>query len=173
MIPVYILVFCLEDGTKQISACIFMLASATDVLDGYIARRFNMITKWGQLMDPLADKLMQITVMVSLVCVGSVPLWFVIYLAVLEALMICAGVFLYKNKIYIKSNIFGKLNTVLLFLFMLALLFWQMNQTVENILLGFLVVFSSLTSGIYGYLYFLRHKKYKKYNFINKRKEAL
>lgn len=172
MVPVYVLVFCVEDATKQLSASIFILASATDVLDGYIARRFNMTSKWGQLMDPLADKLMQITVLVSLVCVGKVPLWFLIYLAILEIVMILAGVFLYKNKIYIKSNIFGKANTVLLFIFMIVMLFSNLNGAVENVMLSFLVAFSFLTSAVYGYIYFLRHKKYKKYNLPISKREA-
>ena len=107
MIPFYIVVFCLEDDVKQVSAWIFVLASATDVLDGYIARRFKLTTRWGQVMDPLADKLMQITVLVSLVCIEMVPIWFVVYLALMEVCMILAGAFLFKNKIYIKSNLFG------------------------------------------------------------------
>ena len=172
LIPVYIIVFCLEDSTKQLGACIFIIASITDVLDGYIARRLNMVTKWGQLMDPLADKLMQITVLISLVCIGRVPIWFLIYLAILEIVMILAGIFLYKNKIYIKSNIFGKVNTVLLFIFMLLILFLPVNQFAENCMLLFLTVFSALTSGIYGYIYFLKQKKYKKYNLAGKENNA-
>ena len=164
MIPVYILVFCLEDGTKIFSACIFVLASATDVLDGYIARKFELTTKWGQVMDPLADKLMQITVLTSLLCVGRVPLWFLCYLAIVEVLMISAGAFLFKNKIYIKSNIFGKINTVLLFVFMFSALSWTLNPVFENVFLGVLVIFSMITCMLYCYLYFLRNKKYKKYS---------
>jgi len=168
MIPVYILVFCLEDNIKQISAWIFVIASATDVLDGYIARRFNLTTKWGQVMDPLADKLMQITVLVSLVCISRVPIWFVVYLALMETVMILAGAFLFKNKIYIKSNLFGKLNTVLLFIFMFSLLYWSIPTIVKNIFLAVIVVLSLITSTFYGYLYFLRNKKYKKYSLTNK-----
>lgn len=169
MIPVYIVVFCLEEDVKQVSAWIFVLASATDVLDGYIARRFKLTTRWGQVMDPLADKLMQITVIISLVCINMVPIWFVIYLALMEVCMILAGAFLFKNKIYIKSNIFGKLNTVLLFIFMFSLLFWGMSGVVKGIFLAVIVVFSLMTSALYAYKYFFRNKKYKKYSLTNKK----
>ena len=158
LIPVYVLVFCLEDSTKQASAWIFILASATDVLDGYIARRFDVTTKWGQVMDPLADKLMQITVIISLVCIDRVPIWFVVYLALLETCMILAGAFLFKNKIYNKANIFGKLNTVLLFVFMLSMLFWHVPTVLRDIFLCVLVAFSLLTCTLYSYIYFLRNK---------------
>jgi len=173
MIPVYILVFFLEDGTKQFSAGIFLLASFTDVLDGFIARKFNLCTRWGQVMDPLADKLMQMTVIASLVFIGRVPIWFVCYLVIMEIVMILAGAFLFKNKIYIKSNVFGKLNTVLLFVFMLSLLLWNINAVFKNIFMGFLVIFSLFTSLLYGYMYFLRNKKYKKYSLRKSKTEQM
>lgn len=168
LIPVYIIVFLTDGSSKQFCAWIFVIASLTDVLDGYIARRFNMTTKWGQLMDPLADKLMQITVIVSLVYAGLVPMWFFKYLLIMETVMILAGAFLYKNKIYIKSNVFGKLNTVLLFIVMLLLLATNVNFLLTNIMLTIIVLFSLFTCGTYAYLYFFCNKRYKKYNIINK-----
>lgn len=168
LIPVYIIVFCSEGTAKTAAACIFVFASATDVLDGYIARKFNASSKVGQVLDPLADKLMQITVLISLVCIEVVPLWFVIYLAAMQGLMILAGAFLWKNKIYIKSNVFGKANTVILFIAMLVLLIYPINNVLKYIMLSIIVVFSLFTSATYGYLYFIRHKKYKNYNIINK-----
>lgn len=173
MIPVFVLVFCMEDGTKQVSAWIFLLASVTDVLDGYIARKFNLTTKLGQVMDPLADKLMQITVIASLVFVGRVPVWYVCYLVLMEIAMILAGAFLYKNKIYIKSNVFGKTHTVLLFVFMFSVLFFDVNELYKNIFIGVLFVFSLLTSGLYAYKYFFRNKKYKKYSLRKTKTEEM
>ena len=88
LVPVFILVFLFEGDQKTIAAIVFIIASITDVLDGYIARKYNMSTKTGQLLDPLADKLMQIAVVVSLLCAKMVPLWFVLVLASKELLMI-------------------------------------------------------------------------------------
>ena len=60
------------------AAMIFLLSGITDVVDGFIARKFNMITNFGKVYDPFVDKLMQITVLASLLCVGRVPLWFLL-----------------------------------------------------------------------------------------------
>ena len=98
MIPLYCWVFSIEPEAKFWSAAIFVLASLTDVLDGYIARKYDMTTKWGQLMDPLADKLMQIAVIITMVLAGIVPNWFVMVLVIKECLFIFGSICLYTEK---------------------------------------------------------------------------
>jgi len=103
---------------------VFILAGLTDVLDGFIARRFNLVTKWGKLMDPLADKLMLITVLVCLFIDGVVPLWVILIIALKELLMIFGAAFLYKNRhVVVQSNFYGKLATVLFYIAITALVF--------------------------------------------------
>ncbi len=169
MVPIFILVFILEGTPKTWSGTIFILASITDVLDGYIARKYNMSTKTGQLLDPLADKLMQITVIVSMLCAKMVPLWFVLVLACKEILMICGGFYLYVHKTYVKSNIFGKTNTVVVFCALVTLLlFTGSNETLKDIMLG-VALGTNITAIIsYTYLYFLQQKKFKDYIGKNK-----
>ena len=60
LVPVFILTYTTGDGTaaRVSAAAIFFVASVTDVLDGYIARKYNKITDFGKLADPVADKLM-------------------------------------------------------------------------------------------------------------------
>lgn len=120
MIPLYVAVFSFEGTQKIWSVLIFILASATDVLDGYIARKYNMSTRWGQLADPLADKLMQISVILALVINGNLPIWFVVLVALKEILMILGSAFLCSKNTFVKSNVLGKLNTVVLFLVLCA-----------------------------------------------------
>ncbi len=162
LIPVYIVAF-ITGETKDIAAWIFITASATDVLDGYIARKYNMITKAGQLLDPLADKLMQLTVVISLLVAKIIPLWFVIILAVKEVLMILGGIFLYSKKTFVKSNVFGKANTVVLFIAMIVILFAHASATVTDIMLAISAIFNFLAIGSYVYIYALKHDQYKEY----------
>ena len=65
-------------GGAIIATVIFIVASATDTLDGYIARKRNLITNFGKFMDPLADKLLVSTALISLVALNKVPAWIAI-----------------------------------------------------------------------------------------------
>ncbi len=76
MIPVFQLALKLDFPFNQIVALIlFILASVTDFIDGYIARHFNQITDFGKFMDPLADKLLVTSAMLWFVEVGQMPAW--------------------------------------------------------------------------------------------------
>jgi len=91
----------------------FIAASATDVLDGYIARKYNLITPLGKLLDPLADKLMLTTVLACMYFVKILPLWIVIIIFIKEFVQILGGFLLFHRKdTVVQSNIFGKLTTV-------------------------------------------------------------
>ncbi len=174
MVPLYVVIFYCEDGMRIWSTVIFVLASATDVLDGYIARKYNMSTRWGQLMDPLADKCMQLAVMLTLFSVKLVPGWFLGILVAKEAMMIIGGAFLYSKKTYVKANHAGKLNTVFLFLVMtLLLLVPSMNPVVKTILLGLSAMLTLLAGATYSYRYFLHNKRFKKYVPAHKKGESL
>lgn len=162
LIPVYIFAFA-ASSDKNLAAWIFIIASVTDVLDGLIARKFNMITKQGQLLDPLADKLMQLTVVISLLIAKIIPLWFVIILALKEILMIVGGIFLYSKKTFVKSNVFGKVNTVILFITMVVMLFAHTSVVVTDIMLAISAISNFLAIGSYVYIYALKHEQYKEY----------
>ena len=69
------------------------LSGLTDVLDGTIARKFNFITNFGKLMDPLADKLTQLTVLTTLSIKGIVPIWMIVVLVAKECIMIAGASF--------------------------------------------------------------------------------
>ena len=111
LIPVY---WVLMSQGKMIPAlCTYLAASLTDLADGYIARKYNQITDFGKLMDPLADKLMVLSVMLSMILpMGGRPAilpWppFVVVLAK-ELLMVLGGVFMLKKGVVVYSKVIGK-----------------------------------------------------------------
>lgn len=76
LIPVFLAVLYLDFACNQyIALAIFVLASVTDFVDGYIARRYDQVTDFGKFMDPLADKLLVMAAMVWFVAVGRFPAW--------------------------------------------------------------------------------------------------
>ena len=120
-VPAFISVFFAVNGTNNlnvyVSFGIFLFASFTDVLDGYIARKYNFISDLGKMLDPLADKLLQVSAAVCL-CVnefarhspmGNLFIAFPILLGLKEGFMLAWGIFLAKKTIVVHSNIYGKL----------------------------------------------------------------
>lgn len=95
---------------------LFTLSGLTDVLDGFIARKFNFISNFGKLIDPLADKLTQLTVLTTLAIKGIIPFWMIIVLAIKECTMIAGASFLYGKELVVSSKWYGKLATVLFYL---------------------------------------------------------
>lgn len=80
LIPFFVL-FLLTDlgggAGKWIALAIFIIASLTDLLDGKIARKYNLVTNFGKFMDPLADKLLVCSAMICLIPLGRIPAWIV------------------------------------------------------------------------------------------------
>ena len=74
---------------------LFTFSALTDVLDGIIARKFNAVSDFGKLMDPLADKCTQLSVLLTLAIKNVIPIWIVVVLIVKEAIMIAGASFLY------------------------------------------------------------------------------
>ncbi len=106
LIPVYWFVF--MDGHTYEALAIFFVASLTDLADGYIARKYNLITDFGKLMDPLADKLMVISVMLSLALKGMAPWPALLIILCKEALMVLGGALLYKKGVVVYAAKIGK-----------------------------------------------------------------
>jgi len=160
LIPVFIyVVFCFPGAASGLVAgmAIFAFAGLTDLLDGYIARRFNMVTTWGKLMDPLADKLMLITVLISLTIKQLIPPFVVIVVIVKELLIIVGAAFLYKSrKVVVQANYFGKAASTAFFLAVVAVIF--------DILYAEIILLAALLAAIialvqYFYIAFLKNER--------------
>jgi cardiolipin synthase len=107
------------------AAAIFLGGGLTDVLDGYIARKYNLVTSWGKIADPLADKLMQATAMVILsFYLKVIPIELIVIMLVKEVLIGVGAIVLYKrNSHVVSANWYGKIATVFFYLAVIMLLF--------------------------------------------------
>lgn len=100
-----------------VAVILLIISGATDVLDGYIARKFNFITNFGILFDPLTDKLTQISTLLVLVIQQIIPIWILVVVLMKEILMVIGATFLFKKKtVTIPSKWYGKLSTVVFYI---------------------------------------------------------
>jgi CDP-diacylglycerol--glycerol-3-phosphate 3-phosphatidyltransferase len=109
LIPVFILI---ATSDPLPGALVFAIASATDLLDGYLARRQKQITKLGILLDPLADKLLVISALIMLVDMGMVPAWIAIIIILREFLVTGLRIVALSRNIMIPAESGGKIKTV-------------------------------------------------------------
>lgn len=108
LIPVYWWLMMVREDEYS-ALIIFVVASATDLLDGYIARRFDLITDLGKLFDPLADKLMVLSVMLSLVLKGILPLLILVIILLKESLMIVGSAMMLHYQVVVSARSIGKI----------------------------------------------------------------
>lgn len=123
LIPFFV-VFLLVDITaydKFIALAIFVVASFTDFLDGYLARKNNLVTNFGKFMDPLADKLLVSAAMICLIELQKLPSWIVIIIISREFIISGFRLVASDNGIVIAASYWGKIKTVLQII-MIALL---------------------------------------------------
>jgi len=111
-------------GRYGLALGLFMLAAASDGLDGYLAKRFNWISELGKLLDPAADKLLLVTVFVESTWLGLVP-WWVTAAAVARDVMIALGALVYRvwfGPLRGRPTIISKINTAAQLLYLMAVM---------------------------------------------------
>lgn len=115
MIPFFV-VFMLTDfagaASRYIALAIFCVASFTDFLDGYLARRDNLVTNFGKFMDPLADKLLVCSAMICLIPSGKLETWIVLVIIAREFIISGFRLVASDNGIVIAASYWGKFKTV-------------------------------------------------------------
>lgn len=113
LIPVFV-VFMLVNITpydKWIALGIFVVASLTDMADGKIARKYNLVTNFGKFMDPLADKLLVCSAMIALIELGKIPAWIVIIIIAREFVISGFRLIAADNGVVIAASYWGKFKT--------------------------------------------------------------
>ena len=163
LVPVFIVLF-LKEMYWQ-SGLVIMIATATDVVDGWIARHFNMITDWGKFIDPLADKLMQFAMLIMAIFKNPWISILVAIIAIKEAIMLAAGIYIYHKGENLNGAMWcGKLSTVVLdsCLFLIIVLPTKYIKNVNVfILIGLSAIFLILSFIIYMREYLKMYKEMK------------
>ena len=125
LIPFFV-IFLLLDASNQtyryIADAIFIIASLTDMLDGKIARKYNLVTNFGKFMDPLADKLLVSAAMICLIATGQLAAWIVIIIISREFIISGFRLVASDNGIVIAASYWGKFKTVFQMLMIIVLI---------------------------------------------------
>ncbi len=130
---------------------IFIISGLTDIIDGFIARKFDMISDFGKAFDPVADKLTQIAMMFCLVTRFPLMLIPLVILTVKEVLAAIMNMITLKKAGYVVSAVWhGKLNTVLIYATMFIHIVWfNIPSTVSNVLIIVCIVMMLISSFLY------------------------
>jgi cardiolipin synthase (CMP-forming) len=149
------IVWAIASNQLEIAFAIFIVAGVSDAVDGFLAKRFNMSSELGALLDPVADKALLVSIYMALGIWGAIPRWIVI-LVVSRDIMIVGAVivsWLFGKPIPMKPLMVSKLNTVAQVAFaalVLASLGFGFNSTpYDLILMGFVTVFTLLSVSFY------------------------
>jgi cardiolipin synthase len=161
LVPVFLIIYFSNFQDHSLWALfIFLLAGFTDFLDGYLARKYNVTSKVGTVLDPFADKLMLLTALTSLYIDNLLPLFILIIMYLKECTMVILGIFMFfkKTQVVIPANIFGKLAT---FMFTIAVVITFIFPTgyFHIILLIIALTFKLVAFSSYVRHYLVNHSK--------------
>ncbi len=113
LVPLLVVVLLTKfEGKEFVGLAVFLVAAATDFLDGWIARRHGKITRFGKLLDPAADKILTSAAFISLVELGVAPAWMVVAIIAREFAVSALRGFAASEGVVIAAGVWGKIKTV-------------------------------------------------------------
>ena len=146
------------DNGKYIAVAIFIIASLTDMLDGNIARKYNLVTNFGKFMDPLADKLLVCSAMICLVATGQLASWIVIIIISREFIISGFRLIAADNGIVIAASYWGKFKTVFQMLMIIVLILDIQNAGFQ--VLGVILTYVALVLTVVSLIdYIVKNKQ--------------
>ena len=174
LIPVFVIAFIFDDKctyvfnftnfnitlNRLISAIVFVVASITDYYDGKIARKYNLITNFGKLMDPLADKMLVVTALILLTHTGEVHYLITLIVVLREIIISSIRLIAVEQNIVIAASYYGKIKTATQMVAIILLLFniHNINIIFYNIVY-FILYFSTVFVIISLIDYIIKNKK--------------
>lgn len=150
LIPVIVWLYCFKQDPVW-TPIVFIISGLTDIVDGYIARRFDMISDFGKAFDAVADKLTQIVVLFCLVTQFPFMLIPLIILIIKEVLAAVMNLITLKKAGFVVAAVWhGKVNTVLIYITMFVHIMWiEIPEPVSDVLIAICVAMMLLSSVLY------------------------
>jgi len=131
-------------------AALFVLASITDFLDGFIARRYNMITTMGKFLDPLADKLIVNSAMILMIPSGRIEAWIVVIIIMRDLIIDSTRSIASSEGIYIQASILGKQKTLAQIIAVTALMIHYPFLGLDSHFIGTIILYVAFLLTIYS-----------------------
>ena len=152
LIPFFVAALLYDNGSSQtmrvVANVIFIVASLTDLFDGKIARKYNLVTNFGKFMDPLADKLLVCSALICLIQLGQLPAWVVIIIISREFIISGFRLVAADNGIVIAASYWGKFKTTFQMIAVILMIFnIPALKTVTFIMLAAAVVLTYCFTG--------------------------
>ena len=165
---VFVFIALFFSGHVYSALLIFLLAGATDVVDGYLARRNNWITNLGKILDPFADKMMQFTVLICLCIKGYLPIWFVIPFFIKDGVSLLLGLIVIKRRsVTVVSKWYGKL-TVCLFYLTIAVSMIFKEYFATHTVMGIIIYIPAVVLAILSFAAYVKHYAYLKHEEVKR-----
>ena len=167
MIPVFL--YLLVNGENIPACAVFAVTAATDFVDGQVARRFNQVSKLGQLLDPFVDRCLVISAVIGLLVVGRVPPWIVVLVLARDLYLLCGGYYLLKCwKVRVPVIYSGKFAATLIYVGFAAMLLniplisglglcdisWLPGFNAESVCWGIWVIYAGIVMNVFTTTYY-------------------
>lgn len=166
------------ENSKLYAAIIFCVASISDFLDGKIARKYGIITRFGTFMDPLADKILVLSAFFTFVFLEYIPLWMVIVIVMRDFFITVLRMFMERNGITMATSKVGKIKTAIqmmainVILFYMIILSYNISEIIylfDNFSIIYIFMFiTTMITFITGLDYFVKNHGAIKVIFINR-----
>ena len=168
LIPVYITIYLNAKDSSDyfLAAAILAVSCLTDLIDGKIARHFNMISTVGKILDPLADKLTQFAMILCL-ALKHPSLWYLVGLFVVKESfqLIAGGINLKRGRMLKGALLSGKICTTILFVSLIIMVMVPgLHENVVTVIVIIDICFMLVSFGNYLFTYFQRDNKFQKLN---------